>query len=294
MIKHEYTGRIDSDRKERFHQVVQSYTNETKSDVIVGFMSDEGVKRNKGRVGAKEAPTKIRERMSSMAYMNDVYDIGSIEGTEDLEASQQQLGNVVSKLLQNDNFTVILGGGHETVYGHYLGVRDAFKEEKIAVLNLDAHFDLRKERKSSGTMFYEMLSEDDNIDYYVIGIQQLGNTLTLFETADEFGVKYWTIDEIRKNESLLDTIKSELENYDHVFMTLCMDSIQEGVAPGTSAPSPNGFTAEEVVSTVKQFGTLNNLTSFDVSEVSPPLDINERTSSLAAVIVLTLLTEKNK
>ena len=56
MIKHEYTGRIDSDRKERFHQVVQSYTNETKSDVIVGFMSDEGVKRNKGRVGAKEAP----------------------------------------------------------------------------------------------------------------------------------------------------------------------------------------------------------------------------------------------
>ena len=294
MIKHEYTGRIDSDRKERFHQVVQSYTNETKSDVIVGFMSDEGVKRNKGRVGAKEAPTKIRERMSSMAYMNDVYDIGSIEGTEDLEASQQQLGNVVSKLLQNDNFTVILGGGHETVYGHYLGVRDAFKEEKIAVLNLDAHFDLRKERKSSGTMFYEMLSEDDNIDYYVIGIQQLGNTLTLFETADEFGVKYWTIDEIRKNESLLDTIKGELENYDHVFMTLCMDSVQEGVAPGTSAPSPNGFTAEEVVSTVKYFGALNNLTSFDVSEVSPPLDINERTSSLAAFIVLTLLTEKNK
>lgn len=292
MKKHNYSGRIDSSRPERFHQIVQPYTNEANSDVIIGFMSDEGIRRNKGRIGAKEAPEKIREKLSSLSYTSTIFDAGSVEGTEDLETSQQTLGKAVSKLLSNDNFPVILGGGHETVYGHYLGVRDAYKDKRIAVLNIDAHFDLRNEEKSSGTMFYEMLSEDDNIDYFVIGIQPFSNTKSLYENAEKFNVKYWTLDELR-NDSYLSAIKTALEDYDYVFMTLCMDSIQQSYAPGTSAPAPNGFTAEEIIKTVKYFSSLENLSSFDISEVSPPLDIDDRTSSLAALIVITLLNERN-
>ncbi len=292
MKKHNYSGRIDSSRPERFHQIVEPYTNEANSDVIIGFMSDEGVRRNKGRIGAKKAPEKIREKLSSLSYTSPIFDIGSVEGTDDLEASQQTLGEAVSKLLSHDNFPVILGGGHETAYGHYLGVRDAYKDNRIAVLNIDAHFDLRNEEKSSGTMFYEMLSEDDNVDYFVIGIQPFSNTKSLYENAEKFNVKYWTLDELR-NDSYLSAIKTALEDYDYVFMTLCMDSIQQSYAPGTSAPAPNGFTAEEIIKTVKYFASLENLSSFDISEVSPPLDIDDRTSSLAALIVITLLNERN-
>lgn len=292
MKKHNYSGRIDSSRPERFHQIVEPYTNEANSDVIIGFMSDEGVRRNKGRIGAKEAPEKIREKLSSLAYTSPIFDAGSVEGTDDLETSQKILGKAVSELLSHNNFPVILGGGHETVYGHYLGVRDAYKDKRIAVLNIDAHFDLRNEEKSSGTMFYEMLSEDDNIDYFVIGIQPFSNTKSLYENAEKFNVKYWTLDELR-NDSYLSAIKTALEDYDYVFMTLCMDSIQQSYAPGTSAPAPNGFTAEEIIKTVKYFASLENLSSFDISEVSPPLDIDDRTSSLAALIVITLLNERN-
>lgn len=292
MKKHNYSGRIDSSRPERFHQIVEPYTNEANSDVIIGFMSDEGVRRNKGRIGAKEAPEKIREKLSSLAYTSPIFDAGSVEGTEDLETSQKILGKAVSELLSHNNFPVILGGGHETVYGHYLGVRDAYKDKRIAVLNIDAHFDLRNEEKSSGTMFYEMLSEDDNIDYFVIGIQPFSNTKSLYENAEKFNVKYWTLDELR-TDSYLSAIKTALEDYDYVFMTLCMDSIQQSYAPGTSAPAPNGFTAEEIIKTVKYFASLENLSSFDISEVSPPLDIDDRTSSLAALIVITLLNERN-
>lgn len=292
MKKHNYSGRIDSSRPERFHQIVEPYTNEANSDVIIGFMSDEGVRRNKGRIGAKEAPEKIREKLSSLAYTSPIFDAGSVEGTDDLETSQKILGKAVSELLSHNNFPVILGGGHETVYGHYLGVRDAYKDKRIAVLNIDAHFDLRNEEKSSGTMFYEMLSEDDNIDYFVIGIQPFSNTKSLYENAEKFNVKYWTLDELR-TDSYLSAIKTALEDYDYVFMTLCMDSIQQSYAPGTSAPAPNGFTAEEIIKTVKYFASLENLSSFDISEVSPPLDIDDRTSSLAALIVITLLNERN-
>src|SRR5699024_12055425 len=50
------------------------------------------------------------------------------------------------------------------IYGHYLGARKAFKG-KLAIVNLDAHFDLRNERPSSGTMFYQILSSDEQVDY---------------------------------------------------------------------------------------------------------------------------------
>src|SRR5699024_11918798 len=105
---------------------------------------------------AKKEPKKMRHKIASLSYTSPIFDIRSVEGTDDLEASQQTPGEAVSKLLSHDNFPVILGGGHETAYGHYLGVRDAYKDNRIAVLNIDAHFDLRNEEKSSGTMFYEM------------------------------------------------------------------------------------------------------------------------------------------
>ncbi|CAD2077307.1 formimidoylglutamase [Phocicoccus pinnipedialis] len=293
--KHSYTGRTDNPSiKERFHQVVKEYSNETNSDVIIGFMSDEGVKRNKGRVGASLGPVKIREKMASLPYIREIFDVGSVVGTTELEVSQAELGNQISNLLKKDNFVLILGGGHETLYGHYLGVRETFKDEKICVLNIDAHFDLRNETSSSGTMFHQILSSDKNIHYKVLGIQPLGNTKTLFETANQFGVEYYTIDKIRENKDLLFTLSTTLQNYDKVFMTLCMDSVKASDAPGVSAPSSNGFTSLEIKTIIEHFAKLNNLVSFDISEVSPEHDRDDMTSALAAFLSVTFLNSKNE
>ena len=71
-----------------------------------------------------------------------------------------------------------------------------------------------------------------------------------------------------------------------------MDSVQQGVAPGTSAPSPNGFTASEVHELVGSLAKLPNIVSFDISEVAPPLDIDDRTSGLAASLFHRFMIEK--
>src|SRR5699024_8751588 len=152
-----------------------------------------------------------------------------------------------------------------------LGVRARYPDAKIAVVNLDAHFDMRKERPSSGTMFHQILSEDDEVDYYVFGIQLSGNTKTLFDTADAFGVKYALLEEVRSTNVFQESL-DDMGTYDVVFATLCMDSVQQGTAPGTSMPTPNGFTAEEVHSMLGSLSKVPNLVSFDISEVAPKLD----------------------
>lgn len=287
--KFNYSGRVDDENvKERIHQQIEDFDGNAKGQVIVGFSSEEGIRRNKGRLGAKEAPFKVREKLSSYAYNEQLYDAGTVIGDEDLEASQKALGEHLKTIYEAGSRAIIIGGGHETLYGHYLGIRQAFKG-RLAILNFDAHFDLRNESPSSGTMFHQILSADQDVDYFVLGLQEQGNTKTLYDTADQFDVSYYSIDEVRETGAV-ETVYKKLESYDAVIMTLCMDSVEAAAAPGVSAMTPNGYTAHEIHQLVAKFSKLENLRSFDVSEVSPPLDENDRTSALAASIIYKFLS----
>lgn len=296
--KHDLNGRIDNpDVKERIHQVTHDYDKKESAEpapVLLGFASDEGVRRNKGRAGAAEGPFKVRDKLAGMPYTGELYDYGTVMGTADLENSQGELGSAVADILNKKDFPLIIGGGHETLYGHYQGVREAHPDAKIAALNFDAHFDLRVEPEAtSGTMFYQILTKDADVDYFVLGIQHSGNTGTLFDTADALGVNYASMDDIRDSKKISDYMFKALDNYDYVFATLCMDSVAEYAAPGVSMATPNGFTPVEIHGMIERLAKLDNLISFDISEVAPALDEGDRTSALAASLFHKFLITKD-
>jgi formiminoglutamase len=95
--------------------------------------------------------------------------------------------------------SLVLGGGHEVTYAHYLGVKTAFPEQKIGIINIDAHFDNRQPENgvgaSSGTGFWQIAQEGE-IHSLHIGIQRNSNTLKLFDTAHQYGMKYILADEL--------------------------------------------------------------------------------------------------
>src|SRR5262249_8765321 len=75
-----------------------------------------------------------------------------------LEESQQALGEVVAAILVSGSIPIVLGGGHETAYGHYLGYVAA--SLSVGTLNLDAHLDVRPwtdGRGHSGSPFRQAL-----------------------------------------------------------------------------------------------------------------------------------------
>lgn len=95
--------------------------------VIVGFGSDEGVRRNQGRVGAAHAPKELRRVLAglpaktSMAALADVGDVVCDDG--DLEGAQAELASVVSEVLASGGRPLVFGGGHEVAWGTYCGLR---------------------------------------------------------------------------------------------------------------------------------------------------------------------------
>lgn len=104
----------------------------------------------------------------------------SVDG-EKLEAAHQALREAVAACQRAGKRTLVLGGGHETAFGHGAGVLDAFPGEKVGIINLDAHLDLRfAECASSGTPFRQLALECEaqqrGFHYTCIGVSRAANT----------------------------------------------------------------------------------------------------------------------
>jgi formiminoglutamase len=311
-----WTGRFDGDGDEhrRWWQAVAPHTPDaaapgardagSRAAVVVGFRSDEGVRRNKGRIGAAAAPEAIRQALGPLAFHldRDVFDAGDVvveDGSVEagsLEAGQARAGRVISELLDGGKLTVLLGGGHETAFASYLGVAGSETVrggKRLGVLNLDAHFDLRDEPvPSSGTPFLQMAraeaAEGRELNYAVVGISEPNNTRTLFNTADRLGVKY-LLDEDCSAEAVHDFVARFLDSVDVLYLTIDLDVLPASVAPGVSAPAAYGVPLPVISAVCKQVATSGKLMHLDVAELNPEFDIDSRTAKVAARLVNTLL-----
>ncbi|NYD78378.1 formimidoylglutamase [Arthrobacter cupressi] len=309
-----WTGRFDGDGAEhrRWWQAVSPYaphltapaadgepSSRTRPAVVVGFCSDEGVRRNKGRPGAVAAPAAIRGALGPLAYHLDrsVFDAGDVvvEGSA-LEDGQQRAGTAVSELLDAGNLTVVLGGGHETAFASYLGVAGSSavaSGKRLGVLNLDAHFDLRDAAvPSSGTPFLQMARAEAaagrELHYAVVGISEANNTRTLFDTAHRLGVKY-LLDEDCSAEAVERFVASFLADIDVLYLTIDLDVLPAATAPGVSAPAAYGVSLPVINAICRQVAASGKLLHLDVAELNPEFDVDSRTAKVAARLVNTLL-----
>lgn len=290
-----WQGRIDSKEELayfRYHQIIECATKPVQCDIgLIGFMCDEGVRRNNGRIGAKDAPLALRQQLASVpwkpTHKKSVIDFGDVIcEDQQLEQAQQELGDKVALILTTGK-AIILGGGHETLYGQYLGVRQAVgPDASIGLLNIDAHFDIRSydDQPSSGTMFRQILDADKQAHYFVCGIQEYGNTTALFNTADNYHVTYF-LDEQLEEDSFSKSLQNFMDTHDVLLVTLCMDVLNAAEAPGVSAPSPFGLSAKKVRQILRTMMAHPKTTSFSICEVNPTLDLNNQTAKLGAYYI---------
>ncbi|WP_060788843.1 formimidoylglutamase [Geobacillus zalihae] len=303
-----WTGRIDSVSDEqafRLHQRIRlldlSQPLETveRAAAFIGFACDEGVRRNQGRQGAKEAPAAVKAALARLPWHLPegvvVYDAGDVVCVDErLEQSQTELGKAVARLLQHNMAPIVIGGGHETAYGHYLGVREALgTDARLGILNIDAHFDLRPydDGPTSGTMFRQILDQDDQVSYFCLGIQRLGNTAALFADAETYRCRYMLEDELTAGpiEAAYEQIEKFAADHDAVMLTFCMDAISAAAAPGVSAPSPFGLAPSLARALIRRIVSHPKTISVDLCEVNPLLDEGGKTVALAAAFCMEAL-----
>lgn len=301
-----WTGRVDDEDGPlglRLHEVIKDYDSFERSKiqpkVIVGFCSDEGVERNKGRLGAKDSPDLIRKSLANLPFhFSDdkfLFDAGNIIcDDENLENARQEQVNVIDDIIKKKHFPIVIGGGHETALGNFLALAKSYTS--IGIINIDAHFDLRipNSISTSGTPFYEMAMycEENNLkfNYLPIGIQELGNTKALFKRAEDLGVEYITADEVHLNLNFtLDKLKQFTQHFDAVYISLDMDAFDAAFAPGVSATTVNGLTPFQVKYILKLLMKSEKVKLFDIVEYNSIFDRDNITSKLSAQMIYEVL-----
>ena len=296
-----WSGRVDLPECEatrRWHQCVRAAAPDAAPGVaLLGFACDEGVRRNHGRVGAAEGPAALRRMLSNLPLLDaaPLYDAGDVACSDgDLEAAQQRYAERMAALLDADHFVVGLGGGHEIAYASYLGLARHLgtRRPRVAIVNIDAHFDLRRqEQGSSGTPFLQAIEHAAALglplQYLVYGISASANTRVLFDTADALGVHYVCDDELGLLElpQRLAELKQRLADVDAVYLTIDIDGLPHAMAPGVSAPAARGVGLEVVEPLLDAVAASGKLKLMDVAELSPPLDRDHVTARVAARLI---------
>ncbi|BFI95768.1 MAG: formimidoylglutamase [Rhodanobacter sp.] len=294
-------GRVDlpdDASTRRWHQWVRKpAAGDAPGVAVLGFASDEGVRRNGGRMGAAEGPAALRKMLSNLPLLDDtpLYDAGDVGVVDgDLESAQLRYAGQLAALLDAGHLPVGLGGGHEIAFATYQGLAQHLGERRprVAIVNLDAHFDLRRQdRASSGTPFLQAIEHAAALglplDYCVLGISASANTRVLFDTAVQLGVYYVQDDELGMLDlpARIAQLQARLAGADAIYLTLCLDALPHAVAPGVSAPSARGVPLEVVEPLLDAIAATGKVKVMDVAELSPPLDRDNVTARVAARLI---------
>ncbi|MEO8401475.1 MAG: formimidoylglutamase [Gammaproteobacteria bacterium] len=303
----QWQGRADTPPASSFFQIMQMLNlqdndvadNHQQTFALIGFKCDEGIRRNQGRVGAKEGPGAIRQALAKLPIQKQdffCYDAGTIVcPDDDLEATQHALGDVVAILLQQGVTPIVMGGGHELAWGHYQGIAKTFPAQNLGIINFDAHFDMRpllpEHKGSSGTPFLQIAeahrSANRRFDYNCVGIQHAGNIRLLLETAKSYNSQVIWADDLHMGllEKSIDFIDRVIDQNEIVYLSLCLDVFAAAAAPGVSAIQPLGLWPWHIIPLVRQLAASGKVASYDIAELSPRYDIDQRTAKLAANLI---------
>lgn len=286
-----WQGRSDpgEDLPARWHDLVREQLEDPADITLLGFASDEGVRRNQGRPGAAVGPAALRPFLANLPVHDEftLQDLGDIVvQNQNLEEAQQEFANLAAPHLADGNLLLALGGGHEIAFASYQALRLAEPKAQIGILNLDAHFDLRESpRATSGTPFLQALTQDPQTSsYFVIGISPTANTQSLYNEA---AIRNVEIIEDRQCTLVelpvaVQTLTDWLKTINHLYLTIDLDVLPASIAPGVSAPNPRGISLEFIEELLHLSEIAEKLRIADIAEYNPAFDIDHHTARVAA------------
>ena len=247
------------------------------------------------RPGSNKAPSQIRnvswnfesyDLRTSIDFRNiNVHDYGDLN-VSDLEPKKMVkiVKDFTSNVLSKKKMPICLGGEHSITPG----IIYAFPND-ICVLSLDAHLDFRNEYKNE---IYNHACVTKRISDYIkvknIGILGVRSAeKEEYEDAKKQGLFFKTSFEIKNRgiKNVLNETKRHFKNK-NIYLTLDIDVVDPGYAPGTGTPEPFGINNYDLLEIIDFFSS--QIIGFDVVEVNPDFD-NGETAILAAKIIRSLI-----
>jgi agmatinase len=229
-----------------------------------------------------------------------VVDVGDVEmPAGDTDASLQRLERAVLSVAGAGAVPVILGGDHTIALPDVTGVARHVGWGRVSVIHFDAHADTGDTQFGSllghGTPMRRLIESGATRGdrFLQIGLRGYWPGAETLAWMAEQGMRSYEMTEVMARG--LDTVLSEAcavatDDCDAVFLSVDVDVVDPGSAPGTGTPEPGGLSARALLDAVRRITMEVAVAGIDVVEVSPPYDRAEVTAYLANRIVLEALS----
>ncbi|HET8778115.1 MAG TPA: agmatinase [Candidatus Limnocylindria bacterium] len=272
---------------------------------IVGAPFDDAVSH---RPGARFGPRAIRQASYHAGAINslqlgiepydwlNVVDAGDAPVTPmDIERGHAVIERKVRDVTRSGAIPIVLGGDHSITYPSASAVADAVAPRRLGIVHFDAHADAANSTwgnlRSHGTPMRRLIESGavDGRNFVQVGLRGYWPGPDTLEWMRDHGMRWHLMTEIEERGAeavIADALAQALDGPEVIYLSVDIDVIDPGMAPGTGTPEPGGMLTRELLRAVRQVVSSVELAGMDVVEVAPPFDHAEVTAAAAHRCVL--------
>ena len=218
----------------------------------------------------------------------------------EIEVALDRLEEAVARIAAAGAVPVVLGGDHTIALPDVRGVARRLGFGRVAVVHFDAHADTGETQFGSlyghGTPMRRLIESGAarGDRFLQIGLRGYWPEPPVLEWMAAQGMRSFEMSEVvrRGLDSCLDeAFAIATDDCDGVFLSVDVDVVDPGMAPGTGTPEPGGLTSRQLLDAVRRCALELPVVGMDVVELSPPYDgPGEVTAYLANRVVLEALS----
>jgi agmatinase len=229
-----------------------------------------------------------------------VVDVGDIEmPPTEIEQSLHALEDAVHAVCAAGAIPLILGGDHTIAWPDIAGTARHFGAGRVSVVHFDAHADTGENQWGSlyghGTPMRRLIESGSarGDRFLQVGLRGYWPEPPTLAWMAEQGMRWFEMTEVvdRGLSACLDEAERiAVDDCDGVFLSIDVDVVDPGMAPGTGTPEPGGLTGRQLLDSVRRLATNLPVVGIDVVEVAPAYDTADVTAMLANRVVLEALS----
>jgi formimidoylglutamase len=267
---------------------------------VIGAPFDDAVTH---RPGARFGPRAIREAQYTSGSVNSLqlgvepFEVLNVVDAGDaniipawIERAHALIYRKVLEVAASGAIPIVLGGDHSITWPSATAVAEVRRPGSIGIVHFDAHADTAADDwgvlAGHGTPMRRLIESGAvaGRNFVQVGLRGYWPPVEVFGWMQEQGLRYHFMREIEERGAdavIAQAIDEALDGPDHVYLSLDIDVVDPGLAPGTGTPEPGGMLPREILRAIRQVVAAVDLAGMDIVEVSPPYDHAETTAMIA-------------
>jgi agmatinase len=267
---------------------------------IVGAPFDDMVTH---RPGARFGPRAIREAQNSSGSLNSLQlDVRPFDELTVVDAGDANIvparfdrGHAmiyrkVHEVAATGAIPIVFGGDHSITWPSASAVAEVRRPGSIGIVHFDAHADTAPDSfgqlAGHGSPMRRLVESGavSGRNFVQVGLRGYWPPTDVLDWMREQGLRWHLMTEIEERgaEAVIDqAIAEALDGPDAIYLSVDIDVVDPGSAPGTGTPEPGGMLPRELLRAVRRIVGQVDLAGMDIVEVSPPYDWAESTAMIA-------------